>query len=461
MKRSIAALVTFAAFASPAPLAGQRGNPPPAAEQQRVHVPMDRIVAIVGSTPILWTDVVQIVDQRRAAGMPLPDSAAQIALARQIVADLVDEEILVQRASADTSITVSDADLTETVESQIKQLRSRIPNDQEFITALKGSGFGNVEEYRRWLMDQSRRRALQQRYVDKLKRDGKMITVAVTDAEIKEAFERQKETFPKRPPSVTFRQIVIATTASEKARAAAHAKADSIRAQIRAGGNFEQIAKRESMDSVSREVGGDLGWNRRENLVPEFANVLFQVQPGQLGVVETAYGYHIIRVERVRPGEVRARQILIKPHYDSSDVTRAKALADSVLGLWRSGAVPYDTLLKKFHDKDEVEGSLEPFPRDSLPASYGKAFEAKGRGDFVDPFPIQDPQRGVPKFVLAQLIDVTPAGDYTLADLRDRIRAQLQDERSFRRLIDELKKETYVWVNLEGGGGGKAPSKER
>jgi peptidyl-prolyl cis-trans isomerase SurA len=459
MKRRIPAILILALFALP--LAAQRGDQRAAGEQQLVRVPMDRVVAIVGTTPILWTDVVQIVDQRRAAGMPLPDSTAQIAMARQIVSDLVDEEILVQRAGADTSITVSDADLTETVEAQIKQLRSRIPSDQEFINALKGSGFGNVEEYRRWLTDQSRRRALQQRYVDKLKRDGKMITVAVTDADIKEAFERQKETFPKRPPSVTFRQIVIATTASDKARAAAHAKADSLRAQIRAGGNFEQIAKRESMDSVSREVGGDLGWNRRENLVPEFASVLFQLQPGQLGVVETAYGYHIIRVERVRSGEVRARQILIKPRYDSADVTRAKSLADSVLRLWKSGTVPYDTLLKKFHDKDEVEGSLEPFPRDSLPASYGKAFETKGRGDYVDPFPIQDPQRGVPKFVVAQLIDVTAAGDYTLADLRDRIRSQLQDERSFRRLIDELKKETYVWVNLEGGGGGKPPSKER
>jgi peptidyl-prolyl cis-trans isomerase SurA len=414
---------------------------------------MERIVAVVGTVPILWSSVLEVFNQRMAQGAPVPrDSAGQLAFAKRIVSDLVDEELLVQRAEADTGIAISDADLTTTVEEQFKQLRARIPNDQEFMNALKSSGFGNQEEYRRWLMEQARRRELQQRYVQKLRREGKMITVAVSEAEINEAFEREKASFPKRPPSVTFRQIVIPTTASEQARAAARRKADSLRAQIRAGANFEQVAKRESMDSASRDLGGDLGWNRREALVPEFANVLFALPPGQVGVVETPYGVHVIRVDRVRTGEVRARQILIRPKYDSADVTRARGLADSVLRAWKGGAA-YDTLVRRFHDHDEVEGSLEPFPRDSLPASYAQAFGTKTDSQFVDPFPIQDPQRGVPKFVIAQILQVTPAGDYTLAELRDRIRESLSNERSFRRLIDELKKETYVWINLEGAAG--------
>jgi peptidyl-prolyl cis-trans isomerase SurA len=184
--------------------------------------------------------------------------------------------------------------------------------------------------------------------------------------------------------------------------------------------------------------------------------VLFSVPPGQLGpVTQTQYGFHIIRVDRAKPTEVRGRHILIKPKYDSADVTRSHALADSVMRLWKSG-VPYDSLYKKFHDRDELEGSLQPFPRDSLPPSYAKAFEAKRNNDFVDPFSIQDPQRGVPKFVLAQIIEARPAGEYTLAELRDRIRQQLQQEKSFRRLLDTLRKETYVWINLDGAAGIKS-----
>jgi peptidyl-prolyl cis-trans isomerase SurA len=452
MKTLALLLVVFAS-----PLLAQRGaaNPPP-------QYPLDRVVGVVGTKAILWSEVGEMVNQKRAQGATLPpDSAGQMAFARQVLSELIDEEVLVQRASADTSITVSDADLNETVEQQVKQLRSKIPNDQEFVAALKENGFGNQEEYRRWLLEQSRRRELQQRYIEKLKREGKMINVAVSDAEVNTAYERDKGKFPQRPPSVTFRQIVIATSASEKAKAVAKAKADSILALIKAGADFEQLAKRESMDSLSREVGGDLGWNRREALVPEFANVLFSVPPGQLGpVTQTQYGFHVIRVDRAKPTEVRGRHILIKPKYDSADVTRAHALADSVLRLWKSG-VSYDSLYKKFHDRDELEGSLEPFPRDSLPPSYGKAFEGKSNNDFVDPFPIHDPQRGVPKFVLAQIIEARPAGEYTLAELRERIRQQLQQEKSFRRLLDTLRKETYVWINLEGASAIKAPGGTR
>jgi peptidyl-prolyl cis-trans isomerase SurA len=444
-----AALVVLAVCTA-ASLPSQVREQAKAPAEQSSRIPMDRIVAVVGTTPILWSEVLEIVRQRQSQGAPMPtDSAGEVAMARQIVSDLVDEELLVERADADTSINVAEADLNATVEDQIKQLRARIPNDQEFISAIKASGFGNTEEYRRWLMDQAKRRALQQRYVEKLRREGKMIRVAVTESDITEAYQRQKESLPKRPPSLTFRQIVVATSASEKARAVAKAKADSIRVQIRGGGDFAQIARRESMDSASKDLGGDLGWNRREALVPEFAAVLFSLPPGQLGVVETSYGVHVVRVDRVRAGEVQARQILIKPHYDSTDVNRAKALADSVLRLWKNGSVPYDTLVKRFHDRDEVEGSLEPFPRDSLPASYAKAFAGKTKGDFVDPFPIQDPQRGVPKFVLAQLLETTPAGEYTLAELRDKIRESLEGERSFRRLIDTLKKETFVRIMLD------------
>jgi peptidyl-prolyl cis-trans isomerase SurA len=435
-----------------------RTPPPPDSASAMRPIPLDRIVAIVGTEPIFWSTVIEIIRQQQARGMRIPtDSAGQIALARDVLANLVDEELLVQRASADTGIAIADADLAATVEEQLRQIRTQAGSDQEFINALKGSGFGNQEEYRRWLIEQARRRELQQRYVAKMQREGKLISVAVSDAEITAAFERLKGSIGRRPPSVTFRQIVVPTTASPAARAAARAKADSLLRQIRAGADFEQLAKRESADSASRDRGGDLGWNRREVMVPEFANVMFSVPPGQVGpVTETQYGFHVIRVDRAKPTEVKARHILIKPVYDSADVSRASKLADSVLALWKSGT-PYDSLQRRFHDRDEVEGSLDPFPRDSLPESYAKAFEGKGSGAFIDPFPIHDPQRGVPKFVIAQLTDVSEGGEYTLQELRDRIRSQLQQERAFRRLIDLLKQETYVAINLDGVGRSRTP----
>lgn len=416
------------------------------------NAPIDRVVAVVGSRTILWSEVIEAVGQRRARGDEVPqDSAGQLEYARTLVQELIDEEILVSRAIQDTSITVADADLTQTVEDQLKRLRGNFPNEAEFLRALRGAGFGNLEEYRRWLTEQARRGELQRRYVSRMQRDGKMVPVAVSDAEVTEAYNRQKDRLPKRPPAVVFRQIVVPTIASEQAKRVARAKAESLLVEVRNGADFEQVARRESMDPQSKEQGGDLGWTRRDQTVPEFDRVLFALRPGQISnVTETQYGFHIIRVDRVKPAEVKARHILIMPKFDSTDIARSRARADSVLAQWRSGT-PYDSLVARYHDRDEMEGSLEPFPRSQLPESYARAFEGKRAGEFIGPFSIEDRQRGVPKFVLAQLTQVIEAGDYTVEDLREQIRQNLSQERAFRRLIDRLRKETYVAVMpLEG-----------
>jgi peptidyl-prolyl cis-trans isomerase SurA len=422
----------------------------PAAAQQptaAISQTTDGIVAVVGSHPILWSEVLEVIGQERSRGAKLPeDSAGAAEFARNILTQLIDEEVLLQRASGDTSITVADADVVQTVDRQVQQIRSQFPSDQEFLRQLRQAGFGTQDEYRKWMSEQARRSELQRRLVQKYQSEGKMVRVAVSDQDVNEAYERAKATFPKRPPAVTFQQLIIATQARKEALDRARAKAESLLAEIRRGADFEQVARRESQDSASREQGGDLGWNRRGELVPEFEQMMFALPPGQVSpVVFTQYGFHVIRVDRSKPSEVKARHILIKPEYAPEDTLRARARADSALQLWRGGAV-FDSLVRRFHDRDEAEGSLEPFPREQLPESYRDAIGTRAKGEFVGPFPIADRNRGVPKFVVLQLTDVIEAGDYTVEEVRDRMRQQLSQERSFRRLIDQLKRETYVRV---------------
>lgn len=419
---------------------------------QGIKIDIDRIVAVVGTTPILWSEVLEQVNIRRARGIQVPeDPEAQMKFAGEVLNEMVDVEVMVQRARKDTSIVVADADLTENVEQRMKQLRGNFKSDQELAQALKADGFGTVEEYRRWMMDQARRSTMQQKLVQKMRQDGKMVTVAVAEDEITEAFAKEKDRLPKRPATVTFRQIVVPTTASEAAMKRAYARTDSLLTELRTGADFEKIAKRESQDSASAVQGGDLGWSRRGQMVPAFDQMMFYLPPGQVSpIVETQYGYHIIRVDRVQPSERKARHILIKPDYDSTDVERAVVRADSVLALWKGGTIPYDTLVTRYHDiaSDEARGVLEPFERSRLPESYQEAFKGKGNGEFVGPFPVEDRSRGVPKFVIAQLITASEEGDYTVQDLRNQIRDQLAEEKSMRRLLDNLRKETFVAIML-------------
>lgn len=439
MKRFIVgAALAPAVLGAQTPATAARAIPP--------SLPIDRVVAVVGDQPLLWSDVLTAINQRRAQGLQLPtDSSAQAALARSVLGELVDEEILVQKAK-ELKLDAADVDVTSAADRQIKQVRAQFSSDDEYRNELKKAGLGTPEEYRKSLIEQYKRQNIQQKAFAELRKQAKPVNV--TDEEINAAFERSKTELQKRPATVTFRQIIVAPHASPAAKAKAKARADSLLVEIRKGGDFEQIAKRESMDPGTKQLGGDLGWNRRgSGLVPEFEQMMFALRPGEVSpVIETSFGYHIIRVDRVQAAEVKARHILIAPVIDSADVARAKTEADSVAAQWRRG-VPYDSLVAKHHDPTEEKGVLQPFPRDSLPASYIAALSGAKAGDITEPFQLANP-RGQPKYAVLQVVTATDAGEYKESEIRDQIRAQLSEEKSIRQLLDDLRKQTYVSIRM-------------
>ena len=438
----LAAQDSTAAAAAPAP------RPAPAPESAQVQMPdtavvVDRVVAVVGNRPVLASQVDEEVFSRQSQGQNLPNAPDSIdALRKQVVASIVDEELLVQQAQRDTSIKVTDQEIADGVQQQISKIRANFTSEVDYKNELRKAGFQTPEEYRRWLTDQQRRAAFQNRLIEKLRGEGKLKPVAPTEQEMRAYFDEQKASLGNRPATISFRQIVIAPRPSPAAKARTRAQADSIVLELRRGADFATAAKRFSQDPGSKEQGGSLNWFRRGVMVPEFERVAFMLKPGVVSdPVESPFGYHIIQVERVQPGEVQARHILLIPDIDSVHVDSARALADSVRRLIMRGA-SFDSLQRALHDPS-AERQAENVPVDKMPEAYAKVIGDADSGTVVPVFKL--PGAGTrDQFVVLQVTGRRPPGDIRYEDVKDRIRDQLGQQLAIRRYIDELRRTTYV-----------------
>jgi peptidyl-prolyl cis-trans isomerase D len=131
--------------------------------------------------------------------------------------------------------------------------------------------------------------------------------VTVTDADLERTYNQNKEAY-RVQDRVKVRHILLKTQgkpAGEEPQI--KAKSESLLAQIRGGGNFAELAKKNSEDTGSAANGGELGdWVTRGQTVPEFEKVAFTLKPGETsGLVKTEYGYHILQVLQKEEGHVR------------------------------------------------------------------------------------------------------------------------------------------------------------
>ncbi|HEX2219811.1 MAG TPA: peptidylprolyl isomerase [Gemmatimonadales bacterium] len=409
---------------------------------------VDRVVAVVGNRPVLASQVDEELFSRQAQGVKLPTDPEQLeAVRRQVVSSIVDEELLVQQAVRDTSIEVTDQEIADGVEQQVRKVRSNFSSELDYTNELKKAGFQTPEEYRRWLTDQQRRAALQNRLIDALRTAGKLKPVAPTEQEMRKFFEEQKGNLGSRPATLSFRQIVIAPKPSAAAKARTKARADSIVLELRRGADFATAARRFSQDPGSRDQGGSLNWFRRGVMVPEFERVAFALKPGVVSdPVESPYGYHIIQVERTQPAEVQARHILLIPEIDSANVDSARAMAERIHRLVSNGA-SFDSLQRLHHDPSGGEREADNVPADKVPETYAAAIAQADSGTVVPVFTLKG-TGDREQFVVLKVTGRRSQGDIRYEDVKDRIRQQLGQELAIRRYLDQLRKTTYVEIRI-------------
>jgi peptidyl-prolyl cis-trans isomerase C len=209
---------------------------------------------------------------------------------RQVLDRLIGFHLLVQEAAARNVV----APPWE-VDSQVEQIKKQFPSEDAFKQMLQARGV-TVEQLR---SDTARTIAVNVMLKSELEPK-----IVVSDADSKKFFDENRSRF-RQDDSVHASHILIRTPENADAAAKAKAKtqADDLLAQIKKGADFAGLAKKFSQDPGSAQTGGDLGFFSKGQMVPAFEQAAFALKPGQTsGVVETPFGYHIIRVSEFKAG---------------------------------------------------------------------------------------------------------------------------------------------------------------
>ncbi len=268
------------------------------------------------------------------------------------------------------------------------------------------------------------------------------------EEEVRAFFDEQSGAMGQRPPTVTFAQLVFDPTPSDAAVDLARVEAEAIRARALEGEDFAELARRNSDDLGSQQLGGDLGWFRRGNMVPEFEDEAFSLEEGRIGdLVETPFGFHIIKVERRRGGEVNARHILIQPEVLPEDIDRARILGFELRGRIEGGESIAD--LRETYGNLDAPDTMAAVPMDQLeelPPGFDTALENAEPGMLAGPLEYET--QGQSHFAILQVVEVREEGAYSYEDVRDQIRSRLREQILMEQILSDLREKAYIDIRM-------------
>ncbi len=321
---------------------------------------LDKVIAKIGGELILFSEIEEqfsLVSQRQ--GGEIPDEARCEIVQNQIITKLI-----LNQSRLD-SIEVSDIEVEAQLDARFEQILKYMQDDESQFVAYYGQSIAETkEQFREDLKNQLLVERMQASIV---------ADATVTPNEVKEFFGSiPKDSLPYFNSEVEVAEIVYPPKLNDEQKAIAQNKLAEIRAEIVAGGNFEELAKKHSDDPGSGQLGGDLGWQRRGTFVPEFEAAAYNLEIGEMSdLVESQFGFHLLRLEGRRGNSVNVKHILIKPEITKEDLNKAANVLDSLKNLLNIDSLSFSKAVKKFSDENEQSYSNDGF---MLNPSTGNTF---------------------------------------------------------------------------------------
>jgi peptidyl-prolyl cis-trans isomerase D len=256
----------------------------------------------------------------------------------------------------------------------------------------------------------------------------------ISDADLRRYFDAHKSEF-ERQGRAWLSVVAIPRTVNATDSAAIRTRVAALRAEIAAGAKFEEVAQRESADTVSGANGGDLGRGSRGRFVPEFESAAYALEPGEISQpVLTPFGYHLIKVDEKKGDTLAVRHILVRVQPSDSSAVRIDRLADQLANLAAGSDQPakLDTAARQLGlevIKVEAEQGQPAVSNGRIvPSVSAWAFDGRRQGEISDLFDGED------GYYLARLDSIAPGGEPKFETSRGDVRMRLTLDRALDRL---------------------------
>ncbi|KOY88137.1 hypothetical protein AD998_09925 [bacterium 336/3] len=301
----------------------------------------DKIVAKIDNQIVLLSDVEQIATQM-IQEKKAPNTSE---LRCQILQSLVVSKVLIAKAEID-SVMIDEVELEDDFKQRWVSI-SQNKTDEELKELL---GIDNLEMFKSDLRTQLR----DQMTVNKM-REHITRNVKITPSEVRKFFNRiPKDSLPVFPTEMEVSQIVKNPPLLKEERERVKNRLEQVYKRIVDDKqNFEEMA-----GMYSDDKNWDLGWHKRGNMVPEFEAMVFKLKPGEVSkIVETQFGYHIIKLIDRRGDEFYAKHILMMPDWEQVDLKEAERFLDSLAIKIRHDSTSFEKAALLYSD-DKGSGSM-------------------------------------------------------------------------------------------------------
>ena len=414
---------------------------------------IDEIVWVVGDDAILRSDIetqrlYMLNEGQRFDGDPYCVIPEQLAI----------QKLYLNQAKID-SITANENQVIQSVDQWMNMAVNQM-GSREKLEEYMGKKFSQIKEERKeTVREQQIVQQMQQKLIGEIK---------LTPAEIRKYFNQlPQDSLPTIPTTVEVQIVTMEPKIPFEETDAIKARLRDFTEQVNTGKmEFSTLARLYSEDPGSSVRGGELGFMSKTQLLPEFANVAFNLKdPKRVSqIVQTEYGYHIIQLIEKRGDRINCRHILLKPKVSDKELTEATTRMDSLYNDLQAEKFSFDeaaTFVSADKDTRNNKGLMvnqnyessnygtPKFEMQELPQEIGKVVYQMEVGDISKPFTmLTDKQKEV-----VAIVKLKARVNGHKANLADDFQAmkQLVESRKREELLNDWirkrQKTTYVRIS--------------